>query len=115
MDKYILDITLGDQDYIAPLGFEVMSEIKREEKGDPCHLIASNSKRLNVIKEYEYFIFIRFCWVKPYRIASRLNLQNLQLPPPPPFNPETILVVITNTDRPLRQYREKKDQERGES
>jgi hypothetical protein len=45
MDKYIMDITLGDQDYIAPLGFEVMPEIKREEKGDPCHLIAFGSKK----------------------------------------------------------------------
>ncbi len=45
MDKYIMDITLGDQDYIAPLGFEVMPEIKREEKGDPCQLIASDSKK----------------------------------------------------------------------
>ncbi len=45
MDKYIMDITLGDQDYIAPLGFEVMLEIKREEKGDLCHLIASGSKK----------------------------------------------------------------------
>ncbi len=73
MDKYIMDITLGDQDYIAPLGFEVMPEIKREEKGDPCHLIASDSKRWNVSKEVEDFLFIRLIWLHPHHIAARIN------------------------------------------